>query len=88
MEKKKKHLSDLERGLTKKEVALEQKVEQIQKDTERVKVRESEIETRIQKLDSEIKKNLEVQDELANKLTQVAGLTKEQAKNELIAQIE
>lgn len=88
MEKKKKHLSDFERGLTKKEVALEQKTEQIQKDQEKLKAKETEAENRIQKLDSEIKKNQEIHDELANKLTQVAGLTKEQAKSELIAQIE
>jgi ribonuclease Y len=88
MEKKKKHLTDFERGLTKKEVALEQKTEQIQKETEKVKAKETEIDTRVQKLDSEIKKNVEIQDELANKLTQVAGLTKDQAKNELIAQVE
>jgi len=88
MEKKKKHLSDFERGLTKKEVALEQKTEQIQKGQERIKSKEAEAESRIQKLDGEIKKNQELHDELANKLTQVAGLTKEQAKSELIAQIE
>jgi ribonucrease Y len=88
MEKKKKHLTDFERGLTKKEVALEQKTEQIQKETEKVKAKETEIDTRVQKLDAEIKKNVEIQDELANKLTQVAGLTKDQAKNELIAQVE
>jgi ribonucrease Y len=88
MEKKKKHLTDFERGLTKKEVALEQKTEQAQKDAERLKSKETEIETRIQKLDAEIKKNQETQDDLANKLTQVAGLTREQAKSELIAQVE
>jgi ribonuclease Y len=88
MEKKKKHLTDFERGLTKKEVALEQKTEQIQKDTDRVKSKEVEIETRVQKLDQEIKKTTEISEELANKLTQVAGLTKEQAKNQLIEQVE
>ncbi len=88
MEKKKKHLTDFERGLTKKEVALEQKTEQITKDQERVKSKEVEIETRVVKLDAEIKKNVEIQDELANKLTQVAGLTKDQAKAELIAAVE
>lgn len=88
MEKKKKHLTDFERGLTKKEVALEQKTEQAQKDAERVKAKESEIESRVQKLDTELKKQQEIQEELAHKLTQVAGLTKEQAKNELIEQIE
>ncbi|HXH75544.1 MAG TPA: ribonuclease Y [Bacteriovoracaceae bacterium] len=88
MEKKKKHLTDFERGLTKKEVALEQKTELAQKDAERVKAKESEIETRVQKLDIELKKNIEIQDELANKLTQVSGLTKDQAKAELISAIE
>jgi len=88
MEKKKKHLSDFERGLTKKELALEQKTEQAQKDAERLKTKESEIDNRIQKLDVEVKKNVQIQEELASKLTQVAGLTKEQAKAELIETIE
>jgi len=88
MEKKKKHLTDFERGLTKKEVALEQKTEQTTKDAERVKAKETEIETRVTRLDAEIKKNVEIQDELANKLTQVAGLTKDQAKAELIQAVE
>jgi ribonuclease Y len=88
MEKKKKHLTDFERGLTKKEVALEQKTEQAQKDAERVKLKETEIETRVQKLDQELKKNTEIQEELASKLTQVAGLTKDQAKAELISAVE
>ena len=61
MEKKKKHLTDFERGLTKKEVALEQKTEQTTKEIERVKARETEIETRVAKLDTEIKKNSEIQ---------------------------
>lgn len=88
MDKKKKHLTDFERGLTKKEVALEQKTEQAQKEAEKLKAKESEIETRVQKLDVEIKKNQDIQEELSGKLTQVAGLTKEQAKSELIAQVE
>jgi ribonuclease Y len=88
MEKKKKHLTDFERGLTKKEVALEQKTEQLQKDQERLKAKDTEIDTRVQKLDEEIKKNVEIHNELAGKLTQISGLTKEQAKAELIETIE
>jgi ribonucrease Y len=88
MEKKKKHLTDFERGLTKKEVALEQKTEQMTKEAERVKAKESELELRMAKADEQAKKNLEIHEELANKLTQVAGLTKEQAKNQLIEQVE
>jgi ribonucrease Y len=88
MEKKKKHLTDFERGLTKKEVALEQKTEQAQKDVERVKQKEAEIEARKLKVEEELKKSQQIQEELANKLTQVAGLTKDQAKAELIAAVE
>jgi ribonucrease Y len=88
LEKKKKHLTDFERGLTKKEVALEQKTEQTQKEADRVKAKETEIETRVIKLDTEIKKNLDIQLELGGKLEQVSGLTKDQAKAELIAAVE
>jgi ribonuclease Y len=87
-EKKKKHLTDFERGLTKKELTLEQKLEQAQKDAEKIKAKEQDLDGRVQKLDGEIKKNSEIQEELAQKLTQVAGLTKEQAKLELVATIE
>ncbi len=88
MEKKKKGLADLERGLTKKEVALEQKMEDLTKQTERTKQKEVEYEGKLAKVDEEIKKYHEKQDELANKLTVIAGLTKEEAKNQLIAAVE
>lgn len=88
MEKKKKHLADQERGLTKKEVALEQKTEEMQKQTERTKQKEVEFEAKAEKIDIEIKKFQEKQEELAAKLTTVAGMTKEEAKNQLIAAVE
>ena len=88
IEKKKKHLTDFERGLTKKEVALEQKTEELQKQTERTKQKETEYDAKKQQIDSEIKKVVEKQDELANKLTAVAGLSREEAKQQLIAAVE
>lgn len=88
LERKKKGIADLERGLTKKEVALEQKTEELQKQVEKTKQKEVEFEAKAAKLDEEIKKVVEKQDELANKLTVIAGLTKEEAKNQLIAAIE
>lgn len=88
LERKKKGIADLERGLTKKEVALEQKTEELQKQVERTKQKETEFEAKAQKLDAETKKVIEKQDELANKLTVISGLTKEEAKNQLIAAIE
>ncbi len=88
MERKKKGIADLERGLTKKEVALEQKTEDLQKQIERTKAKETEFETKAEKLDGEFKKVQEKQEELAGKLTAISGLTKEEAKNQLIASVE
>lgn len=88
IEKKKKHMADLERGLTKKEVALEQKSEQAQRELEKLKAKESEVDQKAVRLEGELKKNAEFQNELADKLTQVAGLTKEQAKAQLIEAVE
>jgi ribonuclease Y len=81
-------LHDQERNITKKEVSLEQKTEQAQKEIERVKKKESELEQKTQKLDTETKKFLDKYEELSQKLTVIAGLTKEEAKNQLIATIE
>jgi ribonucrease Y len=88
MENKKKHLADMERGLTKKEVALEQKTEELQKQTDRTKQKENEYEAKQQRIEEEIKKVQEKQEELAGKLTAISGLTKEEAKNQLIASVE
>ena len=56
MEKKKKHLSDFERGLTKKDAALEPKTEQITKDQDRIKTKEADLEDKSKKLDVEHKR--------------------------------
>lgn len=86
--RKQQSLSDQERNLTKKEVALEQKLESTTREAEKIKKKETELEEKKSKLDIEIKKHVEIQDELANKLTMVAGMTKDQAKQELISAIE
>ena len=87
LERKKKGIADLERGLTKKEVALEQKTEDLQKQIEKTKAKETEFEARAEKLDAELKKVAEKQEELAGKLTVISGLTKEEAKSQLIASV-
>jgi ribonucrease Y len=87
LERKKKGIADLERGLTKKEVALEQKTEDLQKQIDRTKTKEEEFVARAESLAEEKKKVIEKQEELANKLTVISGLTKEEAKNQLMAQV-
>ena len=86
--RKQQSLNDQERNFTKKEVALEQKLEATAREAEKIKKKETELEEKKSKLDVEIKKHQDVQEELANKLTMVAGMTKDQAKQELIAAIE
>ncbi|MCE3013606.1 MAG: ribonuclease Y [Proteobacteria bacterium] len=87
LERKKKGIADLERGLTKKEVALEQKTEDLQKQIEKTKVKEEEFVARVEALTEEKKKIIEKQEELSNKLTVISGLTKEEAKNQLMSQV-
>jgi ribonucrease Y len=87
-QRKQQSLYDQERNLTKKEVSLEQKTEQAQKEIEKAKKKESEMEQKMSKLDGDIKRYHEKQEELSQKLTVVAGMTKEEAKNQLIATIE
>lgn len=87
-DRKHQSVNDQERNLTKKEVSLEQKLEQAKQDMERSKRKEQEYEAKMLKADAEVKKTLEKQEELAHKLTQVAGMTKEEAKNQLIDAIE
>jgi ribonuclease Y len=87
LERKKKGIADLERGLTKKEVALEQKTEDLQKQMEKTKAKEEEFVARVEAVTEEKKKIIEKQEELSNKLTVISGLTKEEAKNQLLAQV-
>lgn len=88
IEKKKKHLNDLERGLTKKEVSLEGKSEQLEKDQQRLKEKEKDLERLSEKSKEEAIRYQQKQEEIAEKLTVVAGLTKEEAKNQLISTME
>ncbi len=87
LERKKKGIADLERGLTKKEVALEQKTEDLQKQMDKTKAKEDEFVARVEALSEEKKKIIEKQEELSNKLTVISGLTKEEAKNQLMTQV-
>ncbi|MDA8793691.1 ribonuclease Y [Bacteriovoracaceae bacterium] len=87
-DKKKKGISDLERGLTKKEFNLDQKIEEKDKELAKLKSKEEEVA----KVKEDVERAKETysikQDEIVAKLTQVASMTQEQAKEILLAQIE
>lgn len=86
--RKQQSLSDQERNFTKKELSLEQKLEATQREAEKLSKKQSELDSTKSKLETEIKKHHDTQEELASKLTMVAGMTKDQAKAELISAIE
>ncbi|MBF0361997.1 MAG: ribonuclease Y [Oligoflexia bacterium] len=76
-------LKNQERELGKKEIILDQKIEEKNKEIERVKSKEEEIERERKKINEEVDKFKTKQKELAEKLSQVSGMTREEARNEL-----
>ncbi|MFZ4713997.1 MAG: ribonuclease Y [Bacteriovoracaceae bacterium] len=76
-----------ERSAAKKEVTLEQRLEQTKKELEKVTAKEADLDLKTKKVEEDIAKYKRVHEELENKLAVVSGYTKEQAKNELIEAI-
>lgn len=77
-------LGDQERNLAKKELILDQKLEQKENELTKLKQKEEELGKRIKITEEEEQKFKVRQNEISEKLTQVAGMTKEEAKQELI----
>ncbi len=85
-ENRKKKLAELERGLTKKEVALDTKIELKEQEIQKLKEKEEALEEARRKAQQEIEKFKIRQEDIAIKLTEVAGMSKDQAKEELMNQ--
>lgn len=77
-------LGDQERNLAKKELVLDQKIESKDQELTKLKQREEDLQKRIHVTEEEEKKYRARQEEITEKLTQVAGMTREEAKTELI----
>jgi ribonucrease Y len=86
--KKLQALHDQERGLTKKEVSLDSKIEQKDKELEAIKAKETKLDEEVKATLAEREKFLNKQNEISEKLTQVAGMSKEEAKKELMSAME
>jgi ribonucrease Y len=82
--KKQQSFADQERNLTKKELSLEQKLEARDRELESLKVKENQLNQRIEQVVREEEKYKLKQNEITEKLTHVAGMTKEEAKQELM----
>lgn len=73
-----------ERAVAKKEVTLEQKLEQTKKDAERLAAKEIDVDAKTKKTEEKFVEYKKAHEELENKLAVMSGYTKEQAKQELI----
>ncbi|MBL7663753.1 MAG: ribonuclease Y [Bacteriovoracaceae bacterium] len=82
--KRHRDLQEFERSLTKKEVALDAKIEQKDQEMQRLKSKEDELAERMRKADQETEKYKIRQAEIAVKLSEVAKMSKEEAKEELL----
>lgn len=88
LSKRSQSLLDQEKSFTKKELSLDQKIENADK-------KKNEAEAKMERLENEQKQTLQErekflarQNELSDKLTHIAGMSKEEAKTELINAIE
>ncbi len=78
---------ELERAAAKKEVTLDQRLEQTKKELEKIQAKETDLDSKTKKTEEEFNKYKKVHEELENKLAIMSGYTKEQAKSELIETI-
>ncbi len=88
IKKWKDELKAQERELTSKEAKLESKIEEGDKKLKQLEQKEGELEEQKKRAASEAERFKEKQGELSVKLTEIASMTKEQAKEELIRQME
>jgi ribonuclease Y len=80
---KKNEIKNIEKDMARKEVELERKVDDNVKELEKIKAREEEILETKKKVEEEVDKYRQRQDEITTKLADVSGMTKDQAKDEL-----
>jgi ribonuclease Y len=80
-----KKLTEQEKGLAKKEITLDQKIEAKENELTNLKRKEDELQDRMHGAQKEKEKYIQRQGEIAEKLSQVAQMSKEEAKSELIS---
>ncbi len=88
MKKRQKELKDQERDNTKKEALLDQKIESCENDKKALKDKENDLEQRKGKIDEEVKKYKDKQASLSDKLAEMSGMSREDAKAELLKNME
>ncbi|MBD65158.1 MAG: ribonuclease Y [Halobacteriovoraceae bacterium] len=86
--KKQQSLADQERNLTKKELTLDQKIEAKERDLQEIKRKEEILDKEKTQTQLERGKLMERQNDISEKLEKVAGMTKDEAKAELVSVME
>jgi len=81
---KKQNLANLEKGLSRKELKLEQEQEKVEELQGALKAEKDKLELLQKKANDEAARHREEQVKLADKLTHVSGMTKDEAKQELM----
>lgn len=87
-QKKQQALFEQEKNITKKELALDQKIEAKDRELDQIKDKERRLEDEMKLAQQEQGKFKLKQEELSEKLSQIAQMTREEAKQELIAAME
>ncbi len=87
-QKRTQSLQDQERAIAKKEVTLDQKIEAKERDLEEIKRKEDDLNKEKAQTQIERGKLLEKQNDISEKLEKVAGMTKDEAKAELVQVME
>jgi ribonucrease Y len=88
LQKRRDEIKNQEKNITAKEAKLDTKLEQQEKELEKIKTREQELADSRTRLEKEIERYRERQGEISIKLSEVSGLTKDQAKAELMKTME
>ncbi len=88
MRQKQNEIKDAEKDLAKKEVSLDQKIESNEKEAQRLKQKEEDIDREKQKVIDEVTKYKNKQQELANQLSVISGMSRDEAKKELLKSME
>jgi ribonuclease Y len=88
MKRRENDFKSQERQLQKKELSLDQKIEDHDQEILKLKNKEDELDNRKKKIDGEIERYREKQSEIAERLSQVANMTRDEAKQELMGRME
>jgi ribonucrease Y len=82
--KREEKITNKEKDITRKEVSLDAKIENKERELENIKRQEQDLYRNQARNEEEFKKLTTKHDEITEKLTQVSGMTKEEAKNQII----